>query len=247
MAHEILSGKPYTYLDDAPLEERRTRAVTLRRALPESARELGALDPDAIARVRDEAWPEPRDAEEVHDALLGLVVVPREQDVGGLARCASRRCAAAGRAGRADASARTALWFAAENLRLVELLYPRGRVLDAGAAARTPRVHGRGPGGGARALLLRGQTEALGPVSAARARRARWPERRGRRPRASPARGRRLRPARALLDPAREPTRSSATGGCWRASTATRSTGCGARSTRSRRRTSCASCCAGST
>jgi ATP-dependent Lhr-like helicase len=52
MAHEILSGKPYTYLDDAPLEERRTRAVTLRRALPENARELGALDQDAIDRVR---------------------------------------------------------------------------------------------------------------------------------------------------------------------------------------------------
>ena len=75
MAHEILNGKPYTYLDDAPLEERRTRAVTLRRALPENARELGALDPDAIERVRDEAWPEPRDAEEAHDALLSLVAV----------------------------------------------------------------------------------------------------------------------------------------------------------------------------
>jgi ATP-dependent Lhr-like helicase len=76
MAHEILSGKPYTYLDDAPLEERRTRAVTLRRALPESARELGALDQNAIDRVREEAWPAPRDTEEVHDALLSLVVVP---------------------------------------------------------------------------------------------------------------------------------------------------------------------------
>ncbi len=79
MAHEIISGKPYTYLDDAPLEERRTRAVTLRRALPESARELGALDADAIARVRDEAWPQPRDAEEAHDALLSLVVAPARE------------------------------------------------------------------------------------------------------------------------------------------------------------------------
>src|SRR5262249_7213505 len=78
MAHEILSGKPYTYLDDAPLEERRTRAVTLRRSLPASARDRGALDPDAIARVRDEAWPMPRNAEEVHDALLGLVVLRRQ-------------------------------------------------------------------------------------------------------------------------------------------------------------------------
>src|SRR5262249_9282725 len=75
LAHEILNGRPYTYLDDAPLEERRTRAVALRRGLPESARDLGQLDPDAIARVRDEARPEPRDAEELHDMLLSLVVM----------------------------------------------------------------------------------------------------------------------------------------------------------------------------
>ncbi len=66
-AHEMLNSKPYTYLDDAPLEERRARAVTLRRTLPESARDLGVLDPDAIERVVDEAQPQPRDPEEVHD------------------------------------------------------------------------------------------------------------------------------------------------------------------------------------
>ena len=75
MAHEILNGKPYTFLDDAPLEERRTRAVMLRHALPGDARDLAALDPAAIARVREEAWPVPRDAEEVHDALLSLVAL----------------------------------------------------------------------------------------------------------------------------------------------------------------------------
>ena len=78
MAHEIVSGRPYTYLDDAPIEERRTRAVTLRRTLPDSARDLAALSPDAIARVREEAWPDLRDAEETHDALLGLVVIAEE-------------------------------------------------------------------------------------------------------------------------------------------------------------------------
>ena len=78
MAHEIVSGRPYTYLDDAPIEERRTRAVTLRRTLPDSARDLAALSPDAIARVREEAWPAPRDAEEAHDALLGLIVLAEE-------------------------------------------------------------------------------------------------------------------------------------------------------------------------
>src|SRR5439155_17400317 len=74
-AHEMLNSKPYTYLDDAPLEERRARAVTLRRSLPENSRDLGALDPDAIDRVIDEARPDPRDPEELHEALLSLIAV----------------------------------------------------------------------------------------------------------------------------------------------------------------------------
>src|SRR6185369_2563526 len=69
-ARGILNAAPYAFLDDAPLEERRTQAVISRRYLdPESADTLGALDPDAVARVREEAWPDPRDAEEVHEAL----------------------------------------------------------------------------------------------------------------------------------------------------------------------------------
>ena len=76
LAYEILNGRPFTFLDDAPLEERRTRAVTLRRGLPVEARELGRLDPEAIARVREEARPDPRDAEELHDWLLRLIVMP---------------------------------------------------------------------------------------------------------------------------------------------------------------------------
>ena len=68
---EVLSARPYAYLDDAPLEERRTQAVMARRWLaPESAADIGRLDPDAIARVRAEAWPDPVNAEELHDALL---------------------------------------------------------------------------------------------------------------------------------------------------------------------------------
>jgi ATP-dependent Lhr-like helicase len=70
-AHEILNAKPYAFLDDAPLEERRAHAVQTRRSGdPASAGDLGALDPDAIDRVRDEARPDPRDADELHDALL---------------------------------------------------------------------------------------------------------------------------------------------------------------------------------
>src|SRR5207248_7405579 len=74
LAHEILNGRPFTYLDDAPLEERRSRQVTLRRGLPVEARDLASLDPAAIERVRGEAMPDPRDADELHDALLALVV-----------------------------------------------------------------------------------------------------------------------------------------------------------------------------
>ena len=69
-AHEILNAQPYAFLDDAPLEERRSQAVQTRRAADRSADDYGALDPDAIARVRDEARPDPRDRDELHDALL---------------------------------------------------------------------------------------------------------------------------------------------------------------------------------
>src|SRR5688572_2563323 len=75
--HEILNANPYAYLDDAPLEERRARAVEMRRTLPpEMAGQIGALDPDAIAEVAREAWPVVRDPDELHDALLTLIWVP---------------------------------------------------------------------------------------------------------------------------------------------------------------------------
>ncbi len=78
LSHEILNARPYTFLDDAPLEERRTRAVQVKRGLPLEARDLSALDPEAIARVREEARPSPRDAEELHDLLLSLLVMRAE-------------------------------------------------------------------------------------------------------------------------------------------------------------------------
>src|SRR5262249_2382943 len=77
LSHEILHSNPYSYLDDAPLEERRARAVALRQAVPELAGGLGALDPAAIAEIARQAWPVVRDADELHDALLSLGVLPR--------------------------------------------------------------------------------------------------------------------------------------------------------------------------
>jgi len=70
LALEVLSARPYAFLDDAPLEERRTQAVMSRRWLdPESAADIGRLDPKAIAKVREEAWPDARSADELHDGL----------------------------------------------------------------------------------------------------------------------------------------------------------------------------------
>jgi len=76
MAHEILNANPYAFLDDAPLEERRARAVSLRRVDPWLDREFGQLDAEAIAEVRRQAWPEVRNADELHDLLLGVGILP---------------------------------------------------------------------------------------------------------------------------------------------------------------------------
>jgi ATP-dependent Lhr-like helicase len=81
-ARGILSSQPYTFLDDAPLEERRTQAVMVRRTLDaKSADDIGALDPDAIRRVREEAWPRPENAEELHEALLWMGYVTDDEAV----------------------------------------------------------------------------------------------------------------------------------------------------------------------
>jgi ATP-dependent Lhr-like helicase len=80
LSQEILNARPYAYLDDAPLEERRTRAVYQRRWLdPETAGDMGKLDQAAIDRVRDEVWPEPRNSDELHDALVELGFVTADE------------------------------------------------------------------------------------------------------------------------------------------------------------------------
>src|SRR6185503_10309005 len=85
LAGEILSARPYAFLDDAPLEERRTNAVSQRRWLdPETAADMGKLDPAAIAQVRAEAWPDVANPDELHDALnsLGLLTAPEGERSG---------------------------------------------------------------------------------------------------------------------------------------------------------------------
>ena len=80
--YELLNASPYAFLDPAPAEERRTRAVSMRRGLSvESLQDLGRLDPEAIAQVREQAWPTVRGADELHDALMGLVAATEAEVV----------------------------------------------------------------------------------------------------------------------------------------------------------------------
>jgi ATP-dependent Lhr-like helicase len=87
MSQEILNANPYAFLDDAPLEERRARAVSLRRTDPDLARGVGALDAAAIAEVEAQAWPDVRNADEFHDHLLTVGVLPMDaaESSGGVA------------------------------------------------------------------------------------------------------------------------------------------------------------------
>jgi len=80
LAMEILNARPYAFLDDAPLEERRTQAVLTRRwSDPTSTDDLGALDAEAIAAVADEAWPTVRSSDEMHEALVALACITDEE------------------------------------------------------------------------------------------------------------------------------------------------------------------------
>jgi len=131
LALEVLSARPYAYLDDAPLEERRTQAVMSRRWLsPEDAAELGRLDPEAIARVRAEAWPEATNADELHDALvwLGFLSADEVQAQAGWSDWLTA-LAREKRAARLQAPQFTA-WIAAERLPQFLALWPHINTID---------------------------------------------------------------------------------------------------------------------
>jgi ATP-dependent Lhr-like helicase len=159
LAHEILNGKPFTFLDDAPLEERRTRAVSLPRGLPVDPRDLGRLEPDAIDRVREEARPSPRDAEELHDLLLGQVVTRPRPDWTAWFEVLRRD----GRAALADTRA-GALWTAAESAPALRALFPDARLLP---EPRLPAdLDAIVEEDDALAETLRGHLDGLGPCTA---------------------------------------------------------------------------------
>src|SRR5216110_386061 len=166
LAHEVINAKPYAFLDDAPLEERRTQAVITRRGLDvKTADELGTLDPEAIDRVRDEAWPDVSSADELHDALLVMGAIPNAE-VG--TRNAEQQgyfeeLARAGRAGMLSHDPR--LWVAAERVPLVEAVFPGGRCEPAVVAPERDRAKSWTREDALRELV-RGRLEVVGPTTA---------------------------------------------------------------------------------
>ncbi len=187
-SHEILNANPFAYLDDAPLEERRARAVEMRRVLPETvASDIGRLDPAAIEEVREDAWPDVRDAEELHDALETLIAFPEplapeqfhsesnatsaspKHDALELAVAESipqwwgffSALASQGRAGRARISGRN-YWVAAERTNLVASIFPAIRFDSCIAEIEQPDPSNED----ASSALLNGCLQHSGPVHA---------------------------------------------------------------------------------
>jgi ATP-dependent Lhr-like helicase len=159
LAHEILNGAPFTYLDeDTEIGERRSRAVPLRRGLPVEPRDLGRLDPDAIERVRSEAAPDVRDADELHDVLLSLVAVRQRTE------WAEHFAAleSAGRSFEVHVPGAT-LWAAAERRTDVEALFPGARLVPDLALPRG--VLGAASADEAAVVLIRGHLEVSGPLT----------------------------------------------------------------------------------
>src|SRR5262245_34064561 len=123
LAQEILGAKPYAFLDDAPAEERRTLAVQSRRYMnPEQAAELGSLDAEAIACVREEAWPQVRVADEPHAALVLLGFVTSAE--GARWQAEFERLRADRRATTAEIPGAGTVWVAAERLAELTLALP---------------------------------------------------------------------------------------------------------------------------
>ncbi len=165
LCHEVINARPYAFLDDAPLEERRTQAVITRRGLDvKSAEEFGTLDPAAIERVREEAWPEAQDGDELHDALLVMGAIPS-------AECGVRGAewqrkvedlAHAGRASLMDGR----LWVAAERVPMLEAAFPGSGFAPVVAVRERDRAKTWTREDAIRELV-RGRLEVIGPTTGA--------------------------------------------------------------------------------
>jgi len=136
LASEILNARPYAFLDNAPLEERRTQAVYTRRASERNGSDgLGVLDAAAIEKVQKEAWPEATNADELHDAFMLLAVMTEEEVAvstlhdgnDGSAEHLLKELVASDRATKIRFGEKT-FWAAAERLPMLQEIYPSARV-----------------------------------------------------------------------------------------------------------------------
>ena len=165
LAAEVLSARPYSFLDDAPLEERRTQAVMSRRwGDIDSTDDFGKLDAEAIVAVREEAWPEARNAVELHDALMTLGFFTAAEGSGNLQWLGMFDELVAQR--RVTKLAGPGIWIPAERLPQYSMLYPDAHCLPAIAA---PADYAAIAWTRESALvdIVRGRLTGLGPVGAA--------------------------------------------------------------------------------
>ncbi|MGQ0736567.1 MAG: Lhr family ATP-dependent helicase, partial [Acidobacteriota bacterium] len=165
LAHEILNARPYAFLDDAPLEERRTQAVYTRRAGEAGADGLGVLDEAAIARVKDEVRPDPRDADELHDALLTAGLLTDEEVA---EPSMIRQLVEARRAVRAsiDGGGGRSWWIAAERLPELTAVHPAISI-DAAVTIPASRAGRHWTREGALVELVRSRLTITGPITTA--------------------------------------------------------------------------------
>ena len=165
LAAEALNARPYAFLDDAPLEERRTQAVMSRRWLDaEHASDLGALDPAAIDAVCGEAWPDPRDADELHDALVLHGYLTAEEGARSELWLLFDELRAASRATVLSANG-VSLWVAAERLPELSSIHP-GASLTPAITAPARYAERVVSDEGAMVEIVRGRLEAVGPTTA---------------------------------------------------------------------------------
>lgn len=164
-AAEALNARPYAFLDDAPLEERRTQAVMARRyADADSQEDLGRLDASAIEAVREQAWPEVRNADEMHEALMGLGCVTVEESERSGWEGWLQALARAQRATRIAVGQE--LWFAAERLPQADVLHPEATRMPA-IAAPAEFAAQAWTREAAAAELVRSRMTGLGPTTVA--------------------------------------------------------------------------------
>jgi ATP-dependent helicase Lhr and Lhr-like helicase len=164
LCHEILNAQPYAFLDDAPLEERRTRAVYARRAGERrQSADLAALDASAIERVVDEVRPDPQDADELHDVLLTIGFLT-EAEVAQVGRALLRPLLTGRRVTQVSLGV-ARLYVAAERLPEVLALHPTA-TLAPPIAAPPARAARTWDAAAALVELLRGRIAVLGPVTA---------------------------------------------------------------------------------